>query len=93
MQFLLLQNYPNPFNPETNIKFDLPENSFVKIKVFDILGKLVTTLLDQRLNAGSYSVNWDASQYSSGVYFYSLETVSPGEVGKFIQTKRMILLK
>ncbi|HEY5536099.1 MAG TPA: T9SS type A sorting domain-containing protein [Ignavibacteria bacterium] len=85
--FKLYPNYPNPVNPTTNIKFDIPQNSLIKIKIFDILGKEIATLVNENLNAGSYSVNWSASNYGSGVYFYRLETES------FIDTKRMVIVK
>jgi len=85
--FLLKQNFPNPFNPVTNINFDIPLNSFVKLKIFDVTGKLIFTLVDKNLPAGGYKVDFDGSHLSSGVYFYKLE------VGSFIDTKRMILLK
>jgi photosystem II stability/assembly factor-like uncharacterized protein len=83
----LSQNYPNPFNPTTNIIFDLPKSGFTKISVYDAIGRLITTLLNQDLRAGSYKVDWDASNYPSGVYFYKLEA------GDFTETKKMILLK
>lgn len=85
--YLLKQNYPNPFNPETNIEFSIPESGYTEIKVFDITGKLVSTLASQELQAGSYSVNWDASQVTSGVYFYSLQS------GSFRTSRKMILTK
>ena len=85
--YLLNQNFPNPFNPSTNIKYDLPKNSFVKLVVFDALGREVETLVNEKLNAGSYQVDWNASQYPSGVYFYSLITDG------FNETKKMIMIK
>jgi aminopeptidase N len=86
-KFAVYQNYPNPFNPTTNIKFDIPKNSFVSLKVFDVLGKEVAVLINEVRNAGSYSVDWNASVYTSGVYFYKLESKD------FIETKRMLLIK
>lgn len=86
-RFNLSQNYPNPFNPLTNIIFDIPKSSFVKLSVFSILGKQVHILVNQQLNPGIYNADWNASDYPSGVYFYKLETES------FTNTKRMILLK
>ncbi len=92
-RFLLHQNYPNPFNPVTKIKFDIPLNKggdqglSVKLIIYDVLGKEVATLLNEQLQPGSYSVDWDASNYPSGVYFYKLE------VGDFVQTKKMVLIK
>ena len=91
-QFSMSQNYPNPFNPNTKIKFDIPANvkretSNVRLIIFDILGREVAKLVDQRLQPGSYSVDWDASNYPSGVYFYRIQT------DNFTETKKMILLK
>jgi hypothetical protein len=86
-KYSLEQNYPNPFNPSTNIKFDIPKNAFVKLSVFDVLGREVDILVNKTMNAGSYSVDWDASSYHSGVFFYRLETEG------YVETKRMILLK
>jgi len=83
----LNQNYPNPFNPITNIKFAIPENDFVTIKVYDILGKEIATLVNEKLTAGYYQFSFDASGMSSGVYFYRMTT------SKFTQVKRMMLIK
>lgn len=85
--FGLKQNYPNPFNPTTNIAFDVPKASRVEVSVFNVLGQKVETLVDDYKAAGSYTVAWDASRYSSGVYFYRIS--SPG----FSETKKMTLLK
>jgi len=85
--FYLSQNYPNPFNPVTNIKFDIPKKSFVKLLIYNSLGKEVATLVNEELNAGSFQANWDVREYQSGVYFYRLEMES------FMETKRMVLLK
>ncbi len=85
--FYLEQNYPNPFNPSTHIKFQIPENGFVSLKVFDILGKEVSDLLNQNLDAGSYILNWDAANQQSGVYFYKLVSKN------YSETKKMILQK
>jgi subtilisin-like proprotein convertase family protein len=86
-KFCLYQNYPNPFNPTTNIKFDLPKNLFVSLKIFDILGKEVSSLINSEITAGSYNIEWNASQYPSGVYFYKIET------GNNTDTKKMLLIK
>ncbi|MBL7128545.1 MAG: T9SS type A sorting domain-containing protein [Ignavibacteria bacterium] len=86
-EYALLQNYPNPFNPTTNIKFDIPEQGFVSLKVYDVVGKEVATLVNEVKSAGSYAVDFNGSNLSSGVYFYRLE------VGSFTAVKRMILLK
>jgi flagellar hook assembly protein FlgD len=86
-EYGLDQNYPNPFNPTTTINYQLPENNHVTIKIYDILGNLVTTLIDQQMEAGYQSVNWNASHSASGVYFYELRS------GSFISTKKLMLLK
>ena len=83
----LYPNYPNPFNPSTQIRFDLPLSSFVKILIYNVLGKEVNTLVNEELKAGKYSVDWFAANYSSGVYFYKLITID------FTETKKMILVK
>jgi hypothetical protein len=87
IDFNLNQNYPNPFNPLTIISFQVPESDFITMKIFNILGNEVTTLINENVKAGSYEVKWDASNQPSGVYFYTLQT------SEFIQTKKMILLK
>jgi len=84
---LLMQNYPNPFNPITTINFLIPKNTFVKIKVFDIRGKDICTLVNENLNAGSYKVDFDGSNYPSGIYYYEIKT------DNFRETKKMIFLK
>jgi len=85
--FKLLQNYPNPFNPSTTIKFEVPEQSFVTIKVYNILGQEVATLVNGVKKAGSYEDTFNASNLSSGIYFYRLKT------RENTLTKKMILLK
>ncbi len=85
--FSLRQNYPNPFNPSTTINYDLSANTFVSLKVFDVLGRQVRTLIDERQNAGNHSVSFDASDLPSGVYFYRLE------VGTYHDTKKLLFLK
>lgn len=86
-QISLKQNYPNPFNPSTNISFELPKQSKVKLSIFDMLGRKVSVLADEFQSAGVHTYNWNASQHSSGVYFYRLE------VGKEVFTKKMLLIK
>ena len=83
----LYRNYPNPFNPSTTIMFDLPKSSEVSLKVFNILGEEVATLVSERLSTGSYSYDWDASNLASGVYLYRLQA------GDYIETRKMILMK
>jgi hypothetical protein len=86
-RFILSQNYPNPFNPSTTINFSVPSSEFVRLKVYDILGNEVATLVNEEKPTGSYEVNFDASSLSTGVYFYKLQA------GSFIETKKMILLR
>jgi hypothetical protein len=83
----LWQNYPNPFNPSTKIKFEIPRASEVSLKVFDVLGREVTVLINERLEAGSYERTFDASGLASGVYFCRLQA------GEFVQTKRLLLMR
>jgi hypothetical protein len=85
--FRLNQNYPNPFNPSTIISYQLPVKSFVSIKVFDILGKEVRTLVNEERDAGRYSFDFDGASLSSGIYFYQIKT------GNFSDIKKMILMK
>jgi hypothetical protein len=85
--FALSQNYPNPFNPATVINFSIPELSKITLKVYDVLGKEVATLLNEEKAAGNYEVKFDASRLSSGVYFYSLSA------GNTLMTKKMMLMK
>jgi hypothetical protein len=85
--YRLAQNYPNPFNPSTTIEFDLPRTSNVTLKIFNILGEEVATLISERLPTGKYDYQWEASQQASGIYFYQLET------GDYHRTRKMILTK
>ncbi|MHA2032753.1 MAG: T9SS type A sorting domain-containing protein [Candidatus Kariarchaeaceae archaeon] len=85
--YLLSQNYPNPFNPTTKIKFQIPELSFVTLKVYDVLGSEVATLVYEDKPAGSYEYEFNAAQLPSGIYFYRLQA------GSFIETKKMVLMK
>lgn len=85
--YSLNQNYPNPFNPVTNIKFSIPAASFVKLVVYDVAGREVARLVDQQMNAGSYTVNFNASQLSSGVYFYRIDTDNFSDVRKMMLVK------
>ena len=86
-KFTLHQNYPNPFNPTTIIKFDIPKNVKVSLKVYDILGKEVANLVNSDLNAGIYEYTFEGTGLTSGIYFYTLST------GDFKQTKKMLLVK
>ncbi|MBT8387194.1 MAG: T9SS type A sorting domain-containing protein [Ignavibacteria bacterium] len=85
--FALEQNYPNPFNPNTTIQYSIKENTLVSLKIYDILGNEVKTLVNEQKPAGFYEVQFDASRLSSGIYFYKLRA------GKFIETKKMVLLR
>jgi hypothetical protein len=86
-KYSLYQNYPNPFNPATNIQFDLPKAGEASIIIYNILGQKVAEPLHQQMSAGSYTVRFDASRLSSGIYFYTLKS------GSFITTNKMLLLK
>ena len=92
--FQLYQNFPNPFNPSSTIKYSIPEQSKVTLKVFDILGSEVLTLVNDEQSRGNYEVEFEGSKLTSGVYFYRLQ-VYPDAVGAgdFVKTKKMILLK
>ena len=87
-EFGLSQNYPNPFNPSTTISYALPKASDVSIEVFNILGKRVASLVNQRKSAGNYSTQFQASNLSSGVYFYTLRIN-----GKVLKSQKMLLIK
>jgi hypothetical protein len=95
-EFKLYQNYPNPFNPVTKIKFEIPSNGFpigafgndrVVLKIYDILGREIQTLVNESLQPGSYEVTFDGSSLSSGIYFYQLKA------GDYIETKKMLMIK
>ncbi|MCZ7602697.1 MAG: T9SS type A sorting domain-containing protein [Melioribacteraceae bacterium] len=85
--FVLSQNYPNPFNPTTNIQYSIPKASHVSLKVYDVLGNEVATLVNEKLSSGVYNSKFDASTLSSGIYFYTLEA------GNFVTTKKLSLIK
>jgi hypothetical protein len=85
--FALFQNFPNPFNPTTKIKYQIPELSFVTLKVFDVLGNEISILVNEEKNAGSYKIVFDATNLPSGIYFYRLQ------VGSYVETKKMVLMK
>ena len=86
-KYFLSNNFPNPFNPSTTLKYSIPKESAVIIKVYDILGKEIETLVNEEKPIGTYEVTWNAENLSSGVYFYCLQA------GDFVQTKKLILLK
>jgi len=86
-EYALFENFPNPFNPSTTIQFAVPEQSFVKLEVYNSLGEKVTTLVAETLAAGIYSFNWNATYLPSGVYIYSIQSKD------FFESKKMILMK
>ncbi|MBT8386797.1 MAG: T9SS type A sorting domain-containing protein, partial [Ignavibacteria bacterium] len=86
IEFSLSQNYPNPFNPSTKISFQLVESGFVSLKIYDVLGNEISTLVNEELQNGSYEYSFEAIDLTSGIYFYKLKT------GSFVETKKMILL-
>ncbi|MBX7045666.1 MAG: T9SS type A sorting domain-containing protein [Ignavibacteria bacterium] len=86
-KYSLSQNYPNPFNPAANILYSLPKSGFITLQVYDAAGKMIKELVSEFKNAGNYSVAFDATNFSSGVYFYRIE------VNGFVDTKRMVLMK
>ena len=86
-EFVLSQNFPNPFNPSTNIQYAVGSKQFVSLKVYDILGKEIATLVNEEKTSGNYKVTFDASSQPSGIYFYQLKA------GNFIETRKMVLLK
>ena len=85
--FVLSQNYPNPFNPSTTISYSLPQSGFVQLKVYDMLGREVTTLVNKEQTSGNYKIEFNASNLTSGVYFYRLQS------GSFAETKKLIFLR
>lgn len=94
VHYWISQNYPNPFNPSTKIKFGLPFQSHAKLVIYDVLGREMVVLLDEMLKAGEYSVEWNASVFSSGIYFYRLEARQVGSLtGDFVETRKMVLMK
>jgi len=85
--YVLYQNFPNPFNPLTKIRYSVPQSSNVVIRVFDILGNEITTLVNEEKSIGTYEFTWYAENLPSGVYFYQLKA------GSFVETNKMLLLK
>jgi hypothetical protein len=93
-QFILLQNYPNPFNPTTTIQYELPRNSKVRLKVYNLLGQVVQTLVNGVEQAGYKQVHWNADGFASGIYFNRLEAASVTDPTKvFTQVRKMVLMK
>ena len=87
LTFVLEQNYPNPFNPSTLIKYSVPENGFVKLSVYNLVGEEVNLLVSGQVDAGFYEIEFDATALASGIYFYRLQA------GNFVETKKMVLMK
>jgi len=87
LEYSLAQNYPNPFNPSTTIEYSIPQGGFITLRVFNILGMEVANLVNGQVDAGKHKIEFDASGFNSGVYFYTLES------GNFTKTKKMILIK
>ena len=85
--YMLRQSYPNPFNPITTISFSLPLKSFISLKIFDLLGREVATIVSEQLSAGNHAIKWNAVNMSSGIYFYRLQA------GSFTETKKLVLLR
>ena len=92
---ILHQNYPNPFNPVTTIQYKLPQRSDVQITIYDLLSRHVTNLVSETQDAGYKSVQWDATNVSSGMYFYQIRVYDSDEIGagEYVQTRKMVFLK
>jgi hypothetical protein len=86
-EFSLFQNYPNPFNPTTNFRFIIADPEFVTLKVIDVLGREVATLVNGEINEGTYTVQWNAAGFASGVYFYRFQARN------YSATKKLLLLR
>jgi hypothetical protein len=87
LHFALEQNYPNPFNPSTTISFSLPSISFVSLKIFDLLGREVATVVSEEMSAGKYTKQWNANGMPSGIYYFRLQA------GSFSESKKLVLLR
>ncbi len=87
VNLVLDQNYPNPFNPTTTIKYEIPKNSFVKLSIYDLLGREISTLVNQAQNAGYHEVTFNAKDLASGIYIYQIQA------GEFSRIKKMLLMK
>jgi hypothetical protein len=91
--YALDQNYPNPFNPTTTIQYDLPMSSHVTLTIYDVLGRAVTELVDETQSASRYTVQWNASNVSSGVYFYRINARSQDGSKTFTSVRKLLLMK
>jgi len=87
------QNYPNPFNPSTTIRYSIPTRSNVRLIVYNSIGENIADLINANQNAGSYDINWDAGNFASGIYFYSVEAIPADGSDFFRSVRKMILLK
>ena len=87
VSYELYQNYPNPFNPSTTIKFAIPKESNVNLSIYNVLGELVSTIVNEEMKPGYYEYEFDASQFASGVYLYRIKA------GEYVETKKMVLMK
>ncbi|MEE9169879.1 MAG: T9SS type A sorting domain-containing protein, partial [bacterium] len=94
-EYFVDQNYPNPFNPSTTIRFGLPASGHAMLRVFNLLGQRVATLVDEQKLAGNYEVQWQAGDVPSGAYFYRIQVTGAAKDGKsaFVETKKMYLIK
>jgi hypothetical protein len=91
--FALYQNHPNPFNPSTMIRYAIPASGHVTLKVFDLLGKEIVTLVDEKQAAGHYTIQWTPADLPSGVYVYCLQAEGPSGAGEFVETRKLVLMK
>jgi hypothetical protein len=91
--YSLDQNYPNPFNPSTTINYSIPERSNVKLYIYNTLGQKISDIVNETKDAGSYEHSFNASQLSSGIYFYRIEATSVSNSKTFVETKKMVLMK
>ena len=91
--FSLMQNFPNPFNPLTNIRFEIPEQSFVQVIIFNVIGQEVAKITEGKFEPGTYSFKWDGSSFTSGIYFIKMDAQANEDGKNFTAVKKMILLK
>jgi hypothetical protein len=92
-KYVLWQNYPNPFNPTTTIRYAIPVSGHVTLKVFDLLGKEIAVLVNEKKAAGEYTLQWTPADLSSGVYVYRLQVEAPSGAEEFVETKKLVLMK
>jgi hypothetical protein len=89
----LLQNYPNPFNPSTKIRYSIPHHSDIKVVIYNSIGENIAEVVDEEQSSGTYEVNWDARNFASGIYFYSIKAIPSDGKEAFTSVRKMILLK